>query len=328
MEGLIYQSSLNNPYHNLAAEAYLAQICREENKSCLYLWQNSSSVIIGCHQNPYTECDVGFARENDIFIARRTTGGGAVYQDLGNLNFTLIVPICGFDRVKSTRLIASALNGIGIEAEADGRNDICVGGLKISGNAYSSDSKIGLHHGTLLYDVDKEIMERVLKVSENKLKKRGISSVKSRVACIKELYPDISLEALKEVLINAFKSRLVTGASEIQIDMQGAEFKSLFDKFVSASWIFGKYDDYTLRQNMQFDWGNVTVLADMNGEKPNALHIETDAVEAGLLSGLFRDLNKALANGGNIISVFEAYKLRFPENFSMIDDIWQMIEKL
>ena len=297
MEGLIYQSSLNNPYHNLAAEAYLAQICREENKSCLYLWQNSSSVIIGCHQNPYTECDVGFARENDIFIARRTTGGGAVYQDLGNLNFTLIVPICDFDRVKSTQLIASALNGIGIEAEADGRNDICVGGLKISGNAYSSDSKIGLHHGTLLYDVDKEIMERVLKVSENKLKKRGIS-------------------------------RLVTGASEIQIDMQGAEFKSLFDKFASDSWIFGKYDDYTLRQNMQFDWGNVTVLADMNGEKPNVLHMETDAVEAELLSELFRDLNKALANGESIISVFEAYKLRFPENFSMIDDIRQMIEKL
>ena len=134
-EGIFIESKSVNPYENLALEEYLLNLCTASQKAVLYLWQNDYTVVIGRNQNAFTECDIEFAKKNGIHIARRLTGGGAVFHDLGNVNYTMILPKEMFDVNLTTKIIVDALNGIGIKAEKNGRNDICTDHGKISGNA-------------------------------------------------------------------------------------------------------------------------------------------------------------------------------------------------
>ncbi len=200
MRGFFVRSEVYDPCENLATEEYLVSLNKEIKAVILYLWINRDTVVIGKNQNAYRECDLGYAENNGIKVVRRLTGGGAVYHDMGNLNYSIITPRNMYDVDRSTKVVCDALHNLGICAEINGRNDLCLNGRKISGNAYYYDENIGLHHGTLLYRIDAEKMERVLRVSEDKLNKHSVRSVRSRVGDIFSNYPMITMDELEEEL--------------------------------------------------------------------------------------------------------------------------------
>lgn len=188
---LFIDAETTDPDYNLALEEFVFEQMSRENEY-LMLWQNDNAVIVGRHQNTPAEIDQGYVREHGIRVVRRMSGGGAVYHDLGNLNFTFIVDADNGAQVDLRRFclrIADALRALGLDAQVDGRNDILANGCKISGNAqYIRHGRV-MHHGTLLFDSDLSVLTRALRPDPEKIQAKGVASVRSRVANIRELLP-------------------------------------------------------------------------------------------------------------------------------------------
>lgn len=191
------------PYRNLAMEEYMTNHV-PDGTCILFLWQNRHTVVIGRNQNCWKECRVNFLEEEGGYLVRRLSGGGAVFHDLGNLNFTFIVRKTDYDVERQLQVILEAVRRLGIQAEKTGRNDITVEGRKFSGNAFYQTGDCCYHHGTLLVHADKENMSRYLNVPREKLASKGVSSVKSRVANLDEFCPGLTVDRVKAALAEAF----------------------------------------------------------------------------------------------------------------------------
>ena len=203
MEFYYLVSNEVNPYLNLSVEEFLLNDLPKD--SCVfYLWQNDKTVVIGKNQEAAAECDLTTMAKEGITLARRCTGGGAVYHDLGNLNFSFIFPNETYDVKRQLEVIITALSNLGITAEISGRNDITVGDAKISGNAFITRKSHSLHHGTLLVDTDFSAMAKCLTPSIYKLRKKTIASVASRVINLSSIKA-ITVDQLKEALSAAFE---------------------------------------------------------------------------------------------------------------------------
>ena len=187
-------TSTNDPYLNLAYEEELLNIAQDEGRAFFMLWQNKNTVVIGKNQNPWRECNVDALKNDGITISRRITGGGAVYHDMGNLNFSFIFPNSNWDKAKDFQIILDALSGFNIKGEVTGRNDMVAEGKKFSGNAYANKRDAFLHHGTLLVSSDMSVFPRYLSPSREKLRAKGVASVSSRIINLCELSADITVE--------------------------------------------------------------------------------------------------------------------------------------
>ena len=199
----VIRSQQNDPRHNLALEEYLLR--RVEPGQCiLYLWQNQRTVVIGRNQNAESECRIQTLEEDGGHLVRRLSGGGAVYHDLGNLNFTFLATHGDYDVAKQTEVILRAVQLVGIQAEKTGRNDLTVDGQKFSGHAYYRTGDQCYHHGTLMVDVDMAPLEKYLNVSPLKLQAKGVKSVRSRVTNLRNYRPDLTIQRLNQALVEAF----------------------------------------------------------------------------------------------------------------------------
>lgn len=197
------ESNTINPYYNLALEEDLFFKCAED-EMILYLWKNSNTAVIGKNQNAWRECNVTKIEKDDVVLVRRMSGGGAVFHDTGNLNFTFICHRKNYDVDRQLGVIIDALKPFGIYAKKTGRNDIQVNGKKFSGNAFYQRGERCYHHGTLMVDVDTERLSKYLTVSKAKLQSKGVESVKSRVTNLVELQP-ISIEELKNSIKKSYE---------------------------------------------------------------------------------------------------------------------------
>ena len=183
---LIVKRHHTNPYFNLAAEEYFL---KQTDEDIFMLWRNEPSIIIGKHQNTLSEINLDFVKENNIRVVRRLTGGGAVFHDLGNLNFTFIQSNHDHtlnDFRKYTEPILEVLQQLGIDARFEGRNDLTIDGRKFSGNAEMVWKNRVLHHGTLLFSALMTDLGQALKVDEAKFRDKAVKSVRSRVTNISE----------------------------------------------------------------------------------------------------------------------------------------------
>ncbi len=181
------ESTSTDPYFNLALEQYVFDKLNRSH-SYFMLWQNHNAIIVGKYQNTAGEINADYVKEKDIAVVRRLSGGGAVYHDLGNLNFTFIMDSdggAGLDFAAFCRPVAAALGSLGVTVELSGRNDMTIDGKKFSGNSqYRKQGRV-MHHGTILYDSDLHVVGQALQVSKDKIESKGIQSVRSRVTNVR-----------------------------------------------------------------------------------------------------------------------------------------------
>lgn len=256
-----YRGISTDPYFNLAAEQYLLDT---EDGEIFMLWRNVRSVILGRNQNAYAEVNLPFVEENGIPVVRRLTGGGAVFHDLGNLNFTFIVPRAHcpeLDFARFARPVAEVLCELGVPAELSGRNDLVAGGRKISGNAQCVWRDKVMHHGTLLVDADLSFLEGALRADADKLKSKGIKSVRSRVGNLSEFLPGLDAEGLARRL----EDRILDGVGDfpaaeraVFTEEQRAGIETLArEKYRTWEWNFGASGTFGQNVKRRFPYGCV-----------------------------------------------------------------------
>lgn len=252
----VVRNDSHDPYYNLALEEYLF---REFPEDCIMLWQNSPAVIVGRFQNTPEEVNLPFLRENSIPVVRRITGGGAVYHDLGNLNFTFIEKNTTgkIDMERFSRRIAGALNQLGFAVQAAGRNDLIIDGRKVSGAAQHQTKERVLHHGTLLYQVNMENLAASLNVKAAKISSKGVASVRSRVANLVEYaaapqpIPELA-GSLAELLTNGQGENYFLSEQELN-----KVEKICGEKYRLREWNFGRSPAYNLMKIGRLSCGMV-----------------------------------------------------------------------
>jgi len=188
-----------NPWFNLATEQWIFSDM-EPDRQLLFIWRNTDTVVIGRNQNPWKECNLSKMEKDSVYLARRESGGGAVFHDKGNTNFTFLSGIKNYSVERNFRIITDALSGLGLDAVISGRNDITAGGKKISGSAFKLTSDRAFHHGTLLISADLGRLSEYLSPSILKLKSKGIESARSRVANITDFIAGADHTAVSSAL--------------------------------------------------------------------------------------------------------------------------------
>lgn len=269
-----------NPYINLAVESNLLDNFLPNTVS-LFLWKNKQTVVIGTNQNPYSECDTESLLNEGGFLARRRTGGGAVYHDLGNLNFSFVADKNIYDVKRQMQVIQKALLDFNLETEVSGRNDITYQGRKFSGNAFAKTKKQGLHHGTILIKTDSERLQKYLKVKPAKLHKHGVKSVSSRVINLSEV-ADITSENIIPHLIRAFEDVYQGSATIISFDDLCDENAIRLSQHIgSEEYLFGKWKEFHTKKSATFDWGSIDLDIDIDEENGiiKDINIASDSLE-------------------------------------------------
>lgn len=280
------------PFDNFALEEHLLLDAPED--SYLFFYIHKPAIIVGAHQNTIEEINETYVREKEIVVARRMSGGGAVYHDHGNLNFSFVKPgkrndVNDFEAF--TKPIVDVLRSLGVPAELQGRNDLVVEGKKISGNASCYKNGRILAHGTLLFDANMSELAKALQVNEIKLRSKGVQSVRSRVANIADyLSPDVTIEGLKQAIIQYFAENEGVSPYELTEDIERKINYRAQNHFSSWAWNWGASPSYNIHRVEKFPCG----IVDVRITKKN------DAIESAKIYGDFftyqsvDDLEKAL----------------------------------
>ncbi len=263
---IIYNES-TNPAFNLALEEYL--LTRQAGEFIL-LWRNARAVIIGRNQNALEEVDLDYARAHNISVNRRISGGGAVFHDLGNINYTVIKDQGKDDfggYAEFTGPVIAFLKELGVEAKLSGRNDLTVDGMKISGNAQASKNGRIMHHGTLLYNVDVGDLAGVLRPNQAKISSKGIKSVRSRVTNLVDHLPEKmdTLEFLQRLWDFYLRSRPDVEERRLTPEEIAAVNQLVEEKYGTWEWNFGRSPAYNLQKDQRFDFGLVDVRLSVAG---------------------------------------------------------------
>lgn len=268
-----------DPYFNLALEKRLLdQVTPGE--CILYLWQNENTVVIGKNQNAWVECRTGLLEEEGGHIARRLSGGGAVFHDLGNLNFTFLVNEEDYDLDRQLSVIQRACQMAGIATERSGRNDVLAEGRKFSGNAFFHSGGKAYHHGTLLISADMEKLQRYLSPSKAKLAAKGVSSVRSRVVNLQELCPTLTCEKMKEYMVKAFGEVYALESTEIELtDEDLAAVNILAAEYGSWEYLYGASLSFTFQCEGRFPWGGVNIQLAAKGGIITGAKVYSDAMD-------------------------------------------------
>lgn len=244
-----------NPYYNLAFEEYV--LCHRTQGDYLLLWQNDNTIVVGQNQNTEAEINRAFVEQHHINVVRRNTGGGAVYHDLGNLNYSFITDV-GDDGISIRRFtepVVAALRSLGLNAEASGRNDILVEGRKVSGTAQRRHGGRILHHGTLLFDANPGMVAGALNVDPEKFRSKSTKSVRSRIGNIRDFLPnDMELPAfwayLKDALSGGGLTPGALSAGELaEVDRLKRE------KYDTWEWNYGRSPKFDVRCKRYWDGG-------------------------------------------------------------------------
>lgn len=283
MKKLRYIISNNtNPYKNIALEACL--LTHTEPEECmLYLWQNRKTVVIGCNQNAWKECRLEELEADGGFLARRLSGGGAVFHDMGNLNFTFLSRKHSYCVERQTEVILRAVQSFGIHAARTGRNDLVVDGRKFSGNAFYRTGDFCCHHGTILIRSDKQALSKYLNVSGEKLRSKGVDSVKSRVENLSEYEPRLTVGQMQAALLEAF-AEVYEGTPQLAEpgEFPKSELREGEKRFSSWEWLYGRKVPFDFEITRRFCWGEVLVRLKVSEGMVQDVTVWTDALDTEL----------------------------------------------
>ena len=287
----IYNTACTDPYYNIATERQLLESV-EPGSCILYLWQNKNTVVIGRNQNAWAECRTSLLEEEGGHLARRLSGGGAVFHDLGNLNFTFLVSQEDYDLDRQLRVIETACGYAGISVERSGRNDLLAEGHKFSGNAFYHSQGRAYHHGTLLVNANMEKLGRYLTPPKAKLEAKGVASVRSRVINLQELSPELTCDSLRCLMEQAFgqvyelKPQILTLTADdlAQIDKYASELNSW-------QWLYGPKLPFTMECSARFQWGSIQLQLQAESGCITGVQVYSDAMQWQLAEDISRALS-------------------------------------
>lgn len=289
------ESCWTDPYYNLALEEYVFEKL-DRSSDWLILWQNFNTIVIGKYQNTVEEINADYVREHGISVARRLSGGGAVYHDKGNLNYTIIVDKdenFDFNFRYFVQPLTQTLKQFGIEAEFSGRNDVMIDGKKFSGNSqYIKHNRI-MHHGCIMLDSNLSSVADALKVKEIKTESKSTKSVRSRVTTINaNAETPIPMETFKEAL----KKQIAAGNPVQEYSLTEtdiAEIKKLRDeKYATWEWNYGFSPEYSVRKEAKFESGIVTVHMNVEKGRIREIRLFGDFFGNGEISELENELKE------------------------------------
>lgn len=276
------ESHSNNPEYNLSFEEYCFKHLPIENETYLFLWINSPSIIIGKNQNAYAEINSDYVNEHNIKVVRRITGGGAVYHDLGNLNFSIIEKNKNNKKIdfkKYYEFIIFALRELNLNAELSGRNDVTIDGKKCIGASQAIWENRTLSNGCILFNVELTALSKALTVRPEKLKAKGVKSVSARVENIfPQLQNKISIEEFKEHLLKSIFAQRDEPPSEYKLsDAELSGVREIYNmRFSQKLWNYGKQLDTEHQKYKYFPQGAVEVFFDIKSNKIKNLKILGD----------------------------------------------------
>ena len=271
-------SPSTDAYYNLALDEYLLDTLSEEDR-ILYFYVNKKAVIIGRNQNPWLECNLNQLNADGVQLVRRISGGGAVYHDEGNLNFSFMCHEKRYDEKEQTGIILKALKTLGIHAETTGRNDIAIDGRKFSGNAYCRRQNIQQRHGTLLVSSDLTVFDRYLKVPEQKLIAKGVKSVRSRICNLAEYKSDITTDEMMNAIIDAYKEKYGDGISYPEDKLDTEKIHAIKDKNSSWEWTMGEAPAFDYLFENRFPWGTAQICLTVKNAVIENTRVFSDALD-------------------------------------------------
>lgn len=302
---IIYDSTLTNPYMNIAFERQLSELNNPEKT--LFLWQNDNCVVIGRNQNPLAECNLEYMKDNEILLSRRYSGGGAVFHDLGNMNYTLVMKEADYDLEVAKSFLLKTFEYLDLDVEFSGRNDMTIAGSKFSGQAYFAHNGMYVLHGTLLLDLSIDILGKCLTPSKKKLESKGIKSVKSRVINLKDIKEDITSDSVKTALIKSFKD--VYGESKEVVRIHETDINTELSRFLQADeWLYSKSPKFNLEIEKRFSFGNFVLQIEIKKNIISQIKIYTDSLNTSFVE-LENTLKDMLYDENKIWDMLERYAL-------------------
>ena len=274
-------SPSEDAYYNLALDEYLLDTLLDEDR-ILYFYINRKAVIIGRNQNPWIECNLNQLNADGVQLVRRISGGGCVYHDQGNLNFSFMCHEKNYDEKEQTGIVLKALLSLGIHAETTGRNDIAIDGRKFSGNAYCRRRNIQQRHGTLLVNAVLGIFDRYLSVPKKKLIAKGVKSVRSRICNLSEYREGLTCEMLMDALVKAYSEQY--GDVEVY-DLEKADksaIQRLKEKNESWEWKMGEAPAFDYQFDNRFSWGTAQICLTVKNAVIEKMRVYSDSLDNSL----------------------------------------------
>lgn len=313
-----------DPWLNLATEDWLFRDM-DPSGSVLFLWRNSPTVVIGRYQNPWQECNLDQMEKDGVKLARRQSGGGAVYHDLGNTNFTFMSSRKSYNKDDNNRIIIAALKRLGIEAEASGRNDLTVEGRKFSGSAFKLSNDRAFHHGTMLINADIGRLGQYLTPDADKLKSKGIKSVKSRVANLIEYNPDISHELLCQYIIEEFFAFHGESCQITELGYQNISaidhLQEYYQQMSDWDWRFGKSPQFEYTTSKRFEWGKLSFHFDTKNGRIQECQIFSDALIPELIEAVSEVLTSTRFDRQSVLEALATLAATMPEHSQKIEEV-------
>ncbi|ARZ00897.1 lipoate--protein ligase A [Yersinia ruckeri] len=332
----LFISDSYDPWFNLAVEDCIFRQMSPDQR-VLFLWRNDNTIVIGRAQNPWKECNTRRMAADGIKLARRSSGGGAVFHDLGNTCFTFMASKPEYDKTISTHIILNALDSLGIQATASGRNDLVVtspeGERKVSGSAYKETKDRGFHHGTLLLNANLGRLADYLNPDPKKLQAKGISSVRSRVANLVESVPGLDHDKVCAAIEQAFFAHYGEQVPAEIIspqalpDMPG--FSEQFARQSSWEWNFGQAPAFNHQMDSRFPWGGVEFHLDVLRGEIERCQIFTDSMNPTPLETLAERLPGVAYRPEAVAGVCQGLLKDFPDSQAELRELrhW-LVEEL
>jgi lipoate-protein ligase A len=281
MANYVFFHQSDDGWQNLAVDEYFLRNVGEDD-IILHIYVNADCVVIGKHQNPWRECNLAAMEADEVKLVRRISGGGAVFHDLGNVNFSFIAHKKKYHVPRQMDVIIRTVQNLGIPAEFSGRNDILVQGKKFSGNAFCEIREGCQHHGTLLVKTDLSKLSQYLSVSDKKIRAKGVASVQARVCNLADFAPGLSVDNVKQALCATFAEeygdyQILELSEEALKEIQG-----LYNKHSSWQWRLGRTPRFDMLLEERFSWGEVQLHLTVKDGVINEAKVYSDSLDVYL----------------------------------------------